>query len=188
MTLVGLNLAMFLGELAQGGSQNLDSLQALGALDPLAIQQQGEWWRVITANFLHYGYLHLGVNLFALAAIGTLMERQLGPGRFLCLYLGSGGGAMALMAVYLIGIQDYNRLVVGASAGIMGLFAGLGVHYFQMWQRYPSPWTRQRLYVFGGLIIFQFVLDFQLPDVSVMSHGFGFAMGMLLTVLLTRLI
>ena len=188
LTMIGLNLALFLGELAQGGSQNLDSLQALGALDPLAIQQQGEWWRVITANFLHYGYLHLGVNLFALAAIGTIMERELGPGRFLYLYLGSGGGAMALMAVYLIGIQDYNRLVVGASAGIMGLFAGLGVHYFQMWQRYPSPWTRRRLYGFGGLVIFQFVLDFQLPDVSVLSHGFGFAMGILLTILLTRVI
>lgn len=186
LTLVGLNLLMFLGELAQGGSQNLDILQTLGALDPLAIHQQGEWWRVITANFLHYGYLHLGVNLLGLGVIGAMMERDLGPGRFLCLYLGSGCGAMALMAVYLMALQDYNRLVVGASAGIMGLFAGLGVLYFQMWQRFPSRWTRRRLYVFGGLVLFQFALDSQLPDVSVMSHGFGFGLGIVLTLLLTR--
>ena len=116
MTLVGLNLAMFLGELAQGGSQNLDILRVLGALDPIAINQNGEWWRIITANFLHYGYLHLGANLLGLGILGTIMERDLGAGRFLCLYLGSGCGAMALMAVYLMTLQDYNRLVVGASA------------------------------------------------------------------------
>ena len=185
LIIVGLNLAMFLGALAQGGSQNLDTLQELGALDPIAIQQQGEWWRVITANFLHYGYLHLGVNLLGLGIIGAIMERDLGAARFLCLYLGSGCGAMALMAVYLMTLQDYNQLVVGASAGIMGLFAGLGVLYFQMWQQSPSPWTRRRLYVFGGLVIFQFVLDSQLPDVSVMSHGFGFGVGIALTLLLS---
>ena len=186
LILVGLNLVMFWGELARGGSQNLDILQELGALDPIAIQQQGEWWRIITANFLHYGYLHLGVNLLGLGVIGAMMERDLGAGRFLCLYLGSGCGSMALMAVYLIVIQDYNQLVVGASAGIMGLFAGLGVLYFQMWQQFPSAWTRRRLYLFGGLVIFQFVLDSQIPDVSVMSHGFGFGIGIVLTLLLTR--
>lgn len=186
MTLIGLNLAMFLLELGKGGSQNLDILQALGALDPLAIHQNGEWWRIITANFLHYGYLHLGVNLLGLGVLGPIMERDLRAGRFLCLYLGSGCGAMALMAVYLIALQDYNRLVVGASAGIMGLFAGLGVFYFRMWQQCPSAWTRRRLYLFGGLVIFQFVLDSQMPDISVMSHGFGFGIGLVLTLLLTR--
>lgn len=186
MTLVGLNLAMFLGELAKGGSQNLNILQELGALDPIAIQQQGEWWRIITANFLHYGYLHLGVNLLGLGILGAIMEQDLGVGRFLGLYLGSGLGAMALMAVYLIALQDYNRLVVGASAGIMGLFGGLGVFYFQMWRQFPSAWTRRRLFLFGGLVIFQFVLDSQMPDISVMSHGFGFGLGIVLTLLLTR--
>jgi rhomboid protease GluP len=161
-------------------------LQALGALDPIAINQNGEWWRVITANFLHYGYVHLGVNLLGLGIIGTIMERDLGAARFLCLYLGSGCGAMALMAVYLMTSQDYNRLVVGASAGIMGLFAGLGVLYFQLWQRCPSPWASRRLWVFSALVIFQFVLDSQLPDVSVLSHGFGFGLGIILTFWLTR--
>lgn len=186
LILMGLNVAMFLGELAQGGSQNLEILQALGALDPIAIIQQGEWWRIITANFLHYGYVHLGVNLLGLGMIGAVVERDLGKGRFLCLYLGSGCGAMALMTAFLLGMHDYNRLVVGASAGIMGLFGGLGVLYFQLWQQFPSAWTRRRLYLFGGLAVFQFVLDSQMPDISVMSHAFGFGIGILLTVLLTR--
>ena len=186
LILIGLNVAMFCGELAQGGSQNLEILDNLGALDPIAVIHQGEWWRIMTANFLHYGYAHLGVNLLGLGMIGTVVERDLGMGRFLCVYLGSGCGAMALMTVFLLAMQDDNRLVVGASAGIMGVFGGLGVLYFQLWQQLPSAWTRRRLYLFGSLAVFQFVLDSQMPDISVMSHAFGFALGIFLTVLLTR--
>lgn len=63
--LVSLNLLVFALEMAQGGSENLDTLYQLGALSPQEVWA-GQWWRLLTANFLHFGWLHLLTNLIGL--------------------------------------------------------------------------------------------------------------------------
>src|SRR5256714_10253517 len=99
-TLIGINVGIFLLELATGG--NIDGVGSKifekGALfGPLVAN--GDWWRLITAAFLHYGPIHLGFNMFFLYWIGTPVEQYLGRARFLLVYFVSGlaGSAGALV-------------------------------------------------------------------------------------------
>ena len=64
--LIVANAAMFLVELALGGSMNPETLHRLGELDSAAVWFNHEYWRLFTALFLHYGALHLAFNLYAL--------------------------------------------------------------------------------------------------------------------------
>jgi membrane associated rhomboid family serine protease len=82
----------------------------------------GEYYRLLTSMFLHYGALHLAVNMWALWVLGRSLESVLGPVRFLALYLVSGLGGS--VAVYFF--TPYAA-AVGASGAIFGLFAALFV-------------------------------------------------------------
>jgi membrane associated rhomboid family serine protease len=82
----------------------------------------GQWWRTVTAMFLHSNLAHLAGNLFFLLLIGPLVERLLGPVRFAGVYLFAGIGGT------LLGMGWFPASVaVGASAAVYGVYgAGLG--------------------------------------------------------------
>ncbi len=120
--LVGLNVAIYFAQLAMGASVNADRgwIFTHGALYGPSVEH-GDWWRLIAAAFLHYGPLHLGMNMLALWWLGSPVEVALGRGRFLLLYLASGlaGSAGAL-------IDRPLAVTVGASGAIFGILgAGL---------------------------------------------------------------
>jgi membrane associated rhomboid family serine protease len=78
----------------------------------------GMFYRIVTSMFLHYGVLHLAVNMFALWQLGRPLEAALGPVRFGALYMISGIGGSVAVAVF----SPYS-LAAGASGAIFGLFA-----------------------------------------------------------------
>lgn len=81
---------------------------------------QGEWWRLLTCTFLHADVLHLALNMVVFFYIGRLMERLLGRGGFLVLYVFAGlTGSLASMLV------NDALISVGASGSIFGLFGGI---------------------------------------------------------------
>jgi membrane associated rhomboid family serine protease len=82
----------------------------------------GEYYRLLTSMFLHYGLLHLALNMWALWVLGRELESSLGPGRFLTLYLLSGLGGS--VAAYVFAPEAMSA---GASGAIYGLFAALFV-------------------------------------------------------------
>src|SRR5256885_681479 len=89
--LVAVNVGVYLAELANGAPLNADRGYFFdnGALyGPLVAH--GDWWRLFTAMFLHYGPLHLGLNMLALYWFGTVVEGAIGHLRFLVLYLVAG--------------------------------------------------------------------------------------------------
>src|SRR5207302_3516473 len=95
--LIALNVLVYLANLAQGSSlgQTSGSIFDKGALfirSPFVPGglADGEWWRLITAAFLHASALHIGMNMFVLLIIGAPVEQAIGRGRFLALYLVSG--------------------------------------------------------------------------------------------------
>ena len=87
--LIGINVLVFLINLAQGSSltQVSGSLFVKGALYVPGGLDQGEWYRLITAAFLHASIIHLGMNMLVLWFIGAPVEQAIGRGRFLAIYI-----------------------------------------------------------------------------------------------------
>jgi membrane associated rhomboid family serine protease len=172
--LIAVNVLVFLVQLAQGPSIAVPggALFDRGSLYGPAVAQ-GEWWRLITAAFLHASIIHIGMNMLVLAWVGGAMEAALGRARFLLLYLVSAlaGSAGALLLTP-------TAHTVGASGAIYGIF-GAGIVL-----------ERQRNYVFGGsaltLVVINLALSYAIPNVSIGGHLGGLAGGVLATLALSR--
>ncbi len=108
----------------------LPPILAFGAFTVDSAIHRGQIWEFITFQFLHANFLHLLFNSMGLYFFGPLMERAMGSKRFLIYYLLCGAaGAGFYTLISLIGIIPYAPQVplVGASAGIYGIFAGVAV-------------------------------------------------------------
>lgn len=186
--LIAINLALFFAEVRLGGSENFAALDSLGALIPYKVWA-GEWWRVINANFIHFGFLHLGTNLFALFFLGRIVELSFGVGRYLCIYLLSGIGSMFICAIIYQNLGAPQTVLMGASAAIMGLIGTLLAISTKAWLVSKSPLNAKRLKTVSFVIIFQFILDNLIPQISFYSHLFGLILGFAIsgTLLLAKL-
>ncbi len=96
-----------------------DSLIDRLGFRPVRIREQGEWYRFITAGFVHAGMAHLAFNLITLYFFGPLLEMVLGSLNFIVLYFGSELAAHALTYWFHQGDEGYNA--VGASGAISGI-------------------------------------------------------------------
>lgn len=114
--LIGLNLAAFLVEVLLGGLRNLEVLVQMGAMVPLLVSQ-GEYWRLLTAMFLHAGPVHLAFNTLALYLFGSVVENAMGTARFLAIYLVAGLFASAAS----FALSPPGAVAVGASGAVFGL-------------------------------------------------------------------
>ena len=181
--LILLNITLFILEMRSGGVTNLNTLDYLGALIPAKIFS-GEWWRLLNANFLHYGWIHLGTNMLALFFLGKLVEFRLGVGGYLVVYLSSGMGAMLSVALLSLKTGDGNIVLVGASGAIMGLIGTLLALALKIWLQKRNALNAQRLKTVIFVIILQFILDNVIPQVSFESHFFGLIIGFIVSVFL----
>ncbi|WP_338698428.1 rhomboid family intramembrane serine protease [Streptomyces sp. Q6] len=126
-TLIGLCLAAFLVQLSIG-DRFTDRFDMLGLAwvpqlgGPQGVAE-GQWYRLITAMFLHGGYIHLAFNMLSLWWIGGPLEAALGRARYLALYFVSGLAGSAL--TYLLAAP--NQPSLGASGAIFGLFGATAV-------------------------------------------------------------
>ena len=179
--LIALNLLVYALEIKLGGSQNSIALERLGALIPEKVLA-GEWWRLIGANFLHYGSFHLATNMLSLFFIGRLIELSLGAKYYLTIYLASGIGSMLTFSLLAIQLGLNNVFLVGASAAIMGLIGAVLAISLQIWLRKRhSIAAKRRLQQVILIVIIQFIFDNLIPQVSFHSHLFGFIIGFLIS-------
>lgn len=177
--LIGINLAVYALNLAQGSSLNRTSgwlfdEGALVVLSPWGGVGDGEWWRLITAAFLHGSLIHIAMNMVVLWIIGAPVEEALGRGRFLALYLISGlsGSAGALLF-------SPDAITVGASGAIFGILGAALIL------------ERQRNYVLGGsalsFLVINLIITFAFPNIiSIGGHLGGLAGGALGALALSR--
>jgi membrane associated rhomboid family serine protease len=128
LTLIGINVAVFIittasgASLLNGSGGGASSIYAKFALVPVQVAH-GEWWRLFTSAFLHYGIFHIGFNMYALYIIGPPLEAALGRLRYVVLYVLAGvGGALLSVALGPIGEQ-----AAGASGAIFGVFGAFYV-------------------------------------------------------------
>ncbi|WP_306363392.1 rhomboid family intramembrane serine protease [Nocardia sp. CC227C] len=124
----------------------------------------GQWFRVIGSGFLHYGVLHLLVNMLALYILGPYCETALGRGRFLAVYLTSliGGSAAALA------LGPENAATAGASGAIYGLFGAVAIIMLR---------TRQNLTQIAVLLAINLFISVSVPGISLWGHLGGLAAG-----------
>ncbi len=133
--------------------------------------QHGEWWRLITAAFLHYGPIHLGMNMFALWWLGQPVEAALGRARFALIYFVAGlaGSTGALLL-------SPNEVTVGASGAIFGILGALFILEYHATGRLMGQAMT--------LIVINIAFSFAVPNISIGGHLGGLAAGALSTVAL----
>jgi len=125
----------------------------------------GEWYRLITAGFLHYGLLHVFFNMFILFQLGQLLEPVLGRVRFSLVYVAAllGGSAGALLL-------SPNALTAGASGAVFGLMGAAAV---AMWRRGINVLQTS----LGSLLIINLLLTFGIRGISIGGHLGGLVAG-----------
>ena len=169
--LVALNVFVYLVTVYQGAGVSQPGGQVFndGALVGALIYTDGDWYRLVTAMFLHASLLHLAFNMLALYWLGTVVEHALGSWRFLLLYLVSGiaGSAGALV------LSNPTAVTVGASGAIYGIMGALLVLEYLA----TGSFAGQAL----GLIVLNLALTFAIPNISVGGHLGGLAGGILAT-------
>lgn len=169
-----LNAAIFLGEIFLG----IDGIDYhwLGALEPYSVVVRGEYWRLVSALFLHAGITHLLFNVFALYVLGPGLERTIGSVRFAATYLISGiGSSVGVVLLTLIGIIR-PTMVVGASGcvmGVVGAWAGFLLRHRHV------PRARERLINILMIVGIQTAFDLTTPQVSTAAHICGLVTGFL---------
>ena len=95
-----------------------------GAMNPYLVLYEGQWYRLFTATFMHFGIQHLANNMLLLFLLGQIFERAVGPVRYLGIYLGSGLAGSFLSFFYLC-LMNKNDIVAGASGAIFGIVGGM---------------------------------------------------------------
>lgn len=174
--LIALCVAAYLGELAGGGA-SLDgggSVILDGGLFGPAVAD-GEWYRIVTSAFLHAGFFHLLLNMFALYVLGTLLEPAIGTARFAGVYaVGMLGGSFGAL------LLDPHEVTVGASGAIFGLMAAA---FIVARGRGMQELASQ----VGIFVVINLVFTFSIPGISIGGHLGGLVAGGLAALLVSVL-
>ena len=168
--LIAINVAVFVAELAGGGSrgsfQEGSKLIHDAGLNGPAVAS-GDWWRIVTAGFLHANFLHIAFNMFALYILGTLLEPGIGTPRFLGVYfvslLAGSFGALLLTP---------DSTTVGASGAIFGL---LGAAFVIARHR----GIEQLASLLAFFVVINMVFTFGVTGISIGGHLGGLVAGAL---------
>lgn len=168
--LIAINVVVFLAEVATGPGGLFDVLpndvsNNAGLFGPAVAD--GDYWRLVTAGFVHAGIIHLALNMYVLYIAGSLLESGIGRARFLGLYFVS-----LLAGSFLALVLDPHSNTVGASGAIFGLMAAAVVIARG---RGRNDVAQQ----FGLFVVLNLFLTFSVSGISVGGHIGGLIGGAL---------
>lgn len=148
---------------------------ALGVKDVVAIGRAGQYWRLITPMFIHFGFEHLLFNSITLYFIGNQVEEMVGAKRFTILYF--LGGLMGNLFSY----QFSAHFSAGASTALFGLFAYfVAMDYLQPHNPYYQAMGQQ----YKLLLIFNIVANLFMTNIDIWGHIGGIVGGLLGTMII----
>jgi membrane associated rhomboid family serine protease len=173
------NVAVFLWLVLQDSTAFSSSRRAtrgqveLGLIDEYAtpfgirsvLGDDGEWYRLVTSGFIHFGIIHLAFNMLLLFQLGQLLEPAIGRVRFFLVYVASllGGSVGALL------LQP-NSLHGGASGAVFGL---MGAAFVGLRNRGINPFSTG----IGTTLILNLLITFTIPGISIGGHLGGIVAG-----------
>ena len=174
-TLIAINVIIFLIETAFGGSDSSEVAIKFGAQTTPLVLEQGEWFRLFTAMFLHFGFEHLFGNMVALFAIGTYVEEYFGKLKFVIIYITSGlaGNLFTLLIEKNTGA---NTVSAGASGAVFGIVSCILIFTLDRKTRAYFPINRAIAGI--ALMFIPGILD---KSINFYAHIGGFLMGLLLS-------
>lgn len=141
----------------------------LGMSAPYGIYVQHQWYRLITAMFLHGGLIHIGFNMMSLMQLGPALEELYGSGRYFFLYIVTG--AFGFLASSFIG--HYS---LGASGGLLGLVGAM----LAITSKRGGSYMRELRSRLISSVVILFVLGFMGMGIDNWAHGGGLASGFVL--------
>ncbi len=177
--LAAVNIIVFFVLTAQGMTEDGMFLLEHGAMYVPRVVEDGEYYRLFTSMFLHFGFEHLMNNMVTLVLIGWNLEIEIGKVKFLLIYIVSGLGGNVLSAWYEFRAADY-AVSAGASGAIFGIIGAL---------LYVALRNRGRIGEISGrgivfMIIISLYYGFSSGNVDNMAHIGGLITGFLSGVLL----
>ncbi len=170
VVLIAINVIVYLIEIAHGGggtSLSTQDIYEMGGLWGPAVSEGGDWWRTITAGFVHVSILHIAFNMYLLFILGRLMEPSIGTARFVFLYF-----AALLAGSFAALLFEPNTVSAGASGAIFGV---LGATFVIARGRKLDAIAGQ----IGILILINLVFTFSDGSISVGAHVGGLVCGVL---------
>ena len=170
--LVAINLTVFVGMLVTGGFDFQNSARWGANVGPYTIG--GQYWRLISSEFVHGNFLHIAFNMWCLWSLGQLAERLFGKWQTLVLYLLTGAGGSLLSIAY-----NHDRWSVGASGAIFGI-AGAIISGLKFGNLAVSEWQRRS--AISSMVSFVAINFFLggLGNTDNMCHLGGFATGLII--------
>lgn len=163
-------------EMTTGALSSQFGLIQIGA-NSTPLIADGQWWRLISGNFLHGGFLHIFLNGLALFFLGMFIERLAGSWRFALVYLISAVGGAAGSYMW-----TGAPLSVGASTALYGLFGSFGVLHLKYWREIPPPY-RQTIRWWIGIGGVNIALTLAVPGIDAAAHFAGLGVGVVATFL-----
>lgn len=139
--LVGINCAVFLWMILHGVSPSnptIDQLKHFGATNPDLILGANQWWRLLTATFVHVGIIHIATNMWCLWNLGLLGEPLLGPFGLAAVYVLTGLAGNLLSLAFNVILRDHLSVGAGASGAVFGI-AGILIVLLSN-NKLPIPW------------------------------------------------
>jgi membrane associated rhomboid family serine protease len=127
----------------------------------------GEWYRIFTSSFVHFGFIHILFNMLLLWIVGQILEPGAGPLRFGLLYVASVAAGSAAVLIW-----QPNAITAGASGGVFGVAAAATL---VMYRQGVSFWNTG----FGPLLVINLLIDLPNRHISIAGH-IGGAIGGLL--------
>jgi rhomboid protease GluP len=198
--LVGINCAVFLAMVAHGISlwmPSLDQLMQWGADRPSNVLIYGEWWRIVTAMFVHVGFLHLASNMWCLWNLGLLAEPLMGSPGLVAAYIltGAAGNLVSTFYNWVWPVHDasgapFFAAGAGASGAVFGIAGALIVLLKSRLLPVPAPelkrLRRSVIYFAAINLVIGFSVNFGSRFTGVLvdnsAHVGGFACGLLFAV------
>ncbi len=184
--IIAVNIMYFLFLDLTGSSENAEYMLRHGAMYvPYVLD--GEYYRLFTAIFMHFGISHLVNNMLVLFLLGNHLERALGKVKYLLFYLGCGIGANLVSVGYDIFMEinfgiPMNTVSAGASGAIFGVSGGLLYAVLANRGRLEDLNTRQILV----MIVLSLYLGFRSVETDNLAHIAGMIIGFILAVFLYR--
>ena len=166
-TLIAINLVLYVITILPG----IGTLVMNYGIQVNFLIENGEWWRIFSAMFLHANFSHAFFNMFSLFLFGPELEKIAGKARFITIYLLSG--LIGNMVTYLFNESSYGSL--GASGAIFGIFGAFGALVY--YTRRTMPMLRKLIL---PIIVISVIMTFLQPNVNVYAHLAGLVTGFLL--------